>query len=68
MRNFQDILETRKRSFISAFSICVTVPLSLICDLKVICKLYNNKCMIASTQIRNTEIFSFIAVLLFKVL
>ena len=28
MRNFQDIFETRKRSFITAFSICMTVPLS----------------------------------------
>ena len=28
MRNFQDSFETRKRSFISAFSICMTVPLS----------------------------------------
>ena len=27
MRNFQDTYETRKRSFISAFSICMTVPL-----------------------------------------
>ena len=27
MRNFQDTFETRKRSFISAFSICITVPL-----------------------------------------
>ena len=27
MRNFQDTFETRKRSFISAFSICMTVPL-----------------------------------------
>ena len=27
MRNFQDTLETRKRSFISTFSICMTVPL-----------------------------------------
>ena len=32
------------------------------------CKLYNNKYMIASTQIRNTEIFAFIAVLAFKLL
>ena len=31
MRNFQDTFETRKRSFISAFSICMTVPLSLEC-------------------------------------
>ena len=27
MRNFQDTFETGKRSFISAFSICMTVPL-----------------------------------------
>ena len=27
MRNFQDVFETRKRSFITAFSICMTVPL-----------------------------------------
>ena len=27
MRNFQDTFETRKRSFINAFSICMTVPL-----------------------------------------
>ena len=30
------------------------------------CKLYNNKYMIVSTQITNTEIFAFIAVLVFK--
>ena len=28
MRNFQDTFETRKRSFISPFSICMTVSLS----------------------------------------
>ena len=28
MRNFQDTFETRKRSFISAFSIYMTVPLT----------------------------------------
>ena len=28
MRNFMDTFETRKRSFISAFAICMTVPLS----------------------------------------
>ena len=28
MRNFQDIFETCKRSFISAFAIFMTVPLS----------------------------------------
>ena len=32
------------------------------------CKLYNNKYMIASTQITNTEIFAFVAVLVFKLL
>ena len=30
------------------------------------CKLCNNKCMIASTQITNTEIFAFIAVLVIE--
>ena len=30
MQNFQDTIETRKRSFISAFSVCMTVPLSRI--------------------------------------
>ena len=28
MRNFQNTFETRKRSFVSAFSICMTVPLT----------------------------------------
>ena len=28
MRKFQDTFETRKQSFISAFSICITVPLN----------------------------------------
>ena len=32
------------------------------------CKLYNNKYMVASTQITNTEVFVFIAVLLCKFL
>ena len=32
------------------------------------CKLYNNKYMICSTQITNTETFAFIAVLVFKLL
>ena len=30
MCNFQDTFETRKRSFICDFSICMTVPLSLL--------------------------------------
>ena len=29
MRNFQDTFETPKRSFICAFSTCMTVPLSV---------------------------------------
>ena len=29
MQSFQDTFETRERSFISAFSICMTVPLNL---------------------------------------
>ena len=37
--------------------------------LKVLsCKLCNNKYMIASTEIANTEIFAFMAVLVFKLL
>ena len=32
------------------------------------CNLYHNKCMIASVQITSTEIFAFIAVLVFKLL
>ena len=32
------------------------------------CKSYNNKYMIALIQIRNTKIFAFIAVLVFKLL
>ena len=32
------------------------------------CKLYNNEYMIASTQIKDTEIFAFIAVLVFKLM
>ena len=32
MRNFQDTFETRKRSFFSAFSICMTVPLREECN------------------------------------
>ena len=31
MRNFQDTFETCKRSFISAFSICMTVPSNQFC-------------------------------------
>ena len=45
------------------------LTLSTIKKLKVqTCKLYNNKYMITSTQITNTEIFVSIAVLVFKLL
>ena len=30
MRNFQDTFETRQRSFISAFSMCISVPLIIL--------------------------------------
>ena len=33
-----------------------------------LCKSYNNKYMIASTQVTNTEIFAFTAVLVFMLL
>ena len=46
---------------------CVQSVIRFLATLKVLsCKLYNNKYMIASTQITNTEIFAFIAVLVFK--
>ena len=32
MRNFQDTFETRKRSFIGAFPVCMTVPLMQLID------------------------------------
>ena len=35
MQNFQDTFETRKQSFISAFAICMTVPLKFIKDYQV---------------------------------
>ena len=37
MKNFQDTSETRKQSFISAFSICMTVPLNKLEFLDQIC-------------------------------
>ena len=45
------------------------ILISAIIALKVqSCKLHSKKCIIASTQIRNTDIFAFIAVLVFKLL
>ena len=61
-----------KSSFLSGQYIgssSVSIASSLSSKLKVqSCKLYNNKYMIASTQITNTEIFAFRAVLVFKLL
>ena len=37
MRNFQDTFETRKRSFSSAFSICMTLPLNNFLNLFTFC-------------------------------
>ena len=72
MKTFQNTFETRKRSFISGFTICMTVSLKLFQAkslLKVqLCKLYNSKYKIASRQITNTEIVLFIAVLVFNLL
>ena len=38
MQNFQDAFETRKRSCISVFSICMTVPLNSLNNRSEICK------------------------------
>ena len=38
MQNFQDAFESHKRSFISAFSVCITVPLILRIIELFICK------------------------------
>ena len=46
-----------------------SIPIKILKLLKVqSCKLYNNKYMIASTQITNTEILALIAVPVFKLL
>ena len=45
------------------------INICLLRSLKVrLCKIYNNKYIIALTQITNTEVFAFIAVLVFKLL
>ena len=36
MQNFQDNFETHKRSFISAFSFCMTVPLKALVILQIV--------------------------------
>ena len=54
MRNFQDIFETRKQSFISAFSICMTVPLKSSIMLKLSYAL-EKKSIIPVKDSRNCE-------------
>ena len=51
MRNFQDNFETHKRSFISAFSFCMTVPLSnLVHDFWEDC-FHNPKLLLAANRL-----------------
>ena len=60
------IYATEKKFNIYDYSICLTYVDPL---LKVPSyKLYNSKYMIVSTQITNTEIFAFMAVLVFKLM
>ena len=42
MRNFQDTFEKRKQLFISAFSICMTVPLNKVLKMY---EIYNSDIM-----------------------
>ena len=48
MRNFQHTFETRKRSFISAFSTCMTVPLKFLIAINSVIKfdMPGNNCAI----------------------
>ena len=57
-----------KKSLIGSFIFCAVIVFNS-SKLKVqSCKLYDNKYMIALTQITNNEIFAFIVVLVFKLL
>ena len=57
-----------KKSLIESFIFCAVIVFNS-SKLKVqSCKLYDNKYMIALTQITNNEIFAFIVVLVFKLL
>ena len=64
MQIFQDTFETRERSFISAFSICVTVPLMLIGDLTIGAEIISfmsftlvfDKNLIAISSIKDVEL------------
>ena len=57
MRNFQDTFETRKRSFIGAFSICMTVPLTLkpiFSKTETFFKKLEDRFLVESTKIEKT--------------
>ena len=51
MRNFQGTSETLKRSFISAFSICMTVPLKS--KLFEIQKIYSKTCSTSCVNVHH---------------
>ena len=64
MRNFQDTFETHKRSFISVFSICMTVPLNIVPFVLII----NDKPVIACYLLRYSISFLFHIFSLFHLL
>ena len=53
MQNFQDTFETRKQSFISAFSICITVP----CCNFLLFRSIHQRCSIKKAVLKNFAIF-----------
>ena len=54
MRNFEDTFETRKRSFICAFLICMTVPFFKCLVVKSVkCTLISFNITLLSTAYRN---------------
>ena len=55
MQNFQDTFETRKGSFISAFSICITVPLTNFNDTTYVHKIKQGKICSQGQQSKISE-------------
>ena len=51
MSNFQDTFETRKRSFISTFSICMTVPLNCYVEPRILDSLAKLSNILGRTKI-----------------
>ena len=63
-----EVIKENLQSLLSSYQIGFETSI-ISSDLKVqSCKLFNRKCMIASKQITSTEIFAFIAVVVFKLL